>query len=97
MSCKWLLGEKPTLESHHHLSDRFTEVSLSGNSVVAQGSHTLFTVKHFPLPPFLQKAIMACFRIARLFHTSYRTVHIQLSFCPAFLSIPAEKYVRLYG
>ena len=43
---------KPTLESHHHLFDRFTEVSLSGNSVMAQGSHTLFTLKHLPLLPF---------------------------------------------
>jgi hypothetical protein len=35
--------------------DRFTEVSLSGNSVMAQGSRPLFTVKHFSLLPFYQR------------------------------------------
>ena len=39
------------MDSHHHFRDRFTEVSLSGNSVMAQGSHTLFTLKHFSLMP----------------------------------------------
>ncbi len=39
------------MESHHHLCDRFTEVSLSGNSVMAQGSHTLFALKHLSLLP----------------------------------------------
>ncbi|MEZ3491366.1 MAG: hypothetical protein K1W38_03410 [Lachnospiraceae bacterium] len=91
------MGEKPALESHHHLCDRFTEVSLSGNSVMAQGSHTLFTVKHLSLPPSLSKTVMACFRIARLFHTSYRTTHIQLSARLALSSIPAGKRIRLYG
>lgn len=51
---------------------------------MAQGSHTLFTVKHLSLPPVLSKAIMACFRIARLFHTSCRIAHIQLSASSAF-------------
>lgn len=51
---------------------------------MAQGSQTLFTVKHLSLPPVLSKAIMACFRIARLFHTSCRIAHIQLSVSDTF-------------
>ena len=79
------------MESHHHLCDRFTEVSLSGNSVMAQGSHSLFTVKHLSLPPVLVQAIMACSRIARLFHTSCRIVHIQLSVIDVFQNFIKNK------
>lgn len=61
------------MESHHHLCDRFTEVSLSGNSVMAQGSHTLFALKHLSLLPVQYKrswralAQLGCFiRLAGL-------------------------------
>ena len=60
---------------------------------MAQGSHTLFTIKHFSFPPVSSRAVMACFCIARLFHTSYRIVYIQLSVSDA---IPVRIDIKTY-
>ena len=81
------------MESHHHLYDRFTEVSLSGNSVMAQGSHTLFAFKTSLALACPVQAVMACFGTARLFHTSCRIVRIQLSVSDAFKSASQIRYI----